>query len=418
MKPLNIAVISDLHIGNKARAKDFRVNEKQKAIDDNYKENFIKFIKKKTIKSDYLVIPGDITNSGNPNEALLASNIISEIADSLFINKEKIIFVPGNHDVDWEVLKLDRDDKTGVRRKQRYAAFQNKDCIFESIVSRAKKQLLKNPDFSVWELGELIAVGFNSAGHDSPYELIHHGLAKNESIKELDELLSTIDLQTFDLRLFIIHHHPIQYSNPIPNVPDFSIITNNEELLNLLQKYKFDLIIHGHKHNPRFRTISINSGFPLNILCSGSFSAEIDIRWSGIINNQFHLVKIHGRDKRTECIYGMVKSWTYICSDYWIQSQKHNGIQHKTPFGANFYPSQLKKDFLKIFKDNILKKGFIEWEDIISINKNYGYLPSDRIAEIIKSITNELNLHCSGDLPYGAVIISKEKLDEIKKKSI
>ena len=136
---MNLAVMSDLHVGLAARAKDLcpeppatpkkhrdRYNRK---IDDAYKQKFVQFVKRERITADYLALPGDLTNSAQPKEVQLASEFILEAAHALGVPHDKIVFAPGNHDVDWSVF--DPNDDTGVRWGQRYDPIGHKAFILK-----------------------------------------------------------------------------------------------------------------------------------------------------------------------------------------------------------------------------------------------------------------------------------------------
>ena len=98
---LNIAVISDLHIGDSARAKELCPTGNNGAAEDEFRRKFMEFSQIQNVPADYLIIPGDISDRAKPDEFLLASEIITEVAATLQVPIEKILFVPGNHDVDW-----------------------------------------------------------------------------------------------------------------------------------------------------------------------------------------------------------------------------------------------------------------------------------------------------------------------------
>lgn len=53
------------------------------------------------------------------------------------------------------------------------------------------------------------------------------------------------------------------------------------------------------------------------------------------------------------------------------------------------------------------KKKFVEWLDIISINRQYQYLPPERILEIIRELSNELHLRVLGEIPE-MILLKKE----------
>ncbi len=405
MSMMKIAVISDLHVGDKARAKDFRISNADQAVDKDYKDNFLKFLKKHNISADYLIIPGDITNKAQPDEFSLASNIISEISKILRVKPNRVIFVPGNHDVDWTSMTSCPEDKSGFRKAQGYAPIRHKAWVFEKILKRAKRHMFEHPDFSLWEFDDLLVIGYNSSWHDEPGGHIHHGLVSEASLKEIDEYLSSIGSFTSRIKLFLVHHHPLQYSDPIPNDPDFSAMTNAENLIKLLNKYHFDIFIHGHKHAPHFTTHISNSGLPLVILGAGSFSAELDTRWSGLVNNQFHLIKIDGRDTTNKYIFGSVESWTYLCGRGWIASQNYNGIRHKLPFGKYTQPHEIRNSLQFILSAKLSEKGYIDWDDILKANSDFAYVPLERITEAINSLSKELGIRCVGHLADGGVIL-------------
>jgi len=135
MNPLKLAIISDLHVGLAARSQDLcpepSVTERKARAKYNakaetaYREKFVRFVTDPTrpITADYLILPGDVTHLAQPREVQIASDFILQAADALKVSHDRIIFVPGNHDVDWSVF--DPTDLTGVRWEQRYLALGN-----------------------------------------------------------------------------------------------------------------------------------------------------------------------------------------------------------------------------------------------------------------------------------------------------
>ncbi|HEX5735704.1 MAG TPA: metallophosphoesterase [Blastocatellia bacterium] len=402
-KAITIAIMSDLHIGRNARSKDLCPTDDSKAIETGYKEKFLNFLHREKIHADYLAITGDISDRAQPDEFQLASEFIKETGERLQLQPDQILFVPGNHDVDWSELSI--PDTTGFRRTQRYAPLRNPAWVFDQIMRSGQKHLLDPPHFSSWEFNDLIAVGYNSAWHDDPAIVVHHGLIADDHLRELAQYLAGLDLLPSRLRIFLVHHHPIQYSDPIPDEPDFSAMTNADKLLGLLQKYQFDLIVHGHKHTPNFRTYSTNSAFPLAILGSGSFSALLDTRWSGFVNNQFHLIKVGGRDPNNQSIFGLLENWTYLCGRGWLPSELNNGIRHKLPFGTYMQPNELKKLLRPVLKRRFKKKDYVKLSDLISAAPHMKYLPPERMTEILDSLSIEIGFQRHGEPPDEVVLL-------------
>ena len=330
----------------------------------------------------------------------------SEIAKALNVPLKRVIFVPGNHDVDWEVLKL--EDTTGLRRAQRYTPIKGSSWIFEQIMSRGSNHICEEPYFSFWEDDNLLVVGYNSSWDDDSELALHQGSVKQDHLLKLEKELSVISSSGSQVRIFLVHHHLRQYSNPIPDDPDLSIMVNAENLLGLLQKYHFDLLVHGHKHSPHFKVHIVDSSFPIAILCSGSFSAVLDPRWSGLVNNQFHIIRISGRDTETQCAYGEVENWTYICGHGWNPSELHNGIEHKHPFGTYLLPERLKSKLRLILEKELRNTRDVEWATVISKFPRFQHLPHKLLTDTLDDLASEMGFIPHGDSPSDMILLRRE----------
>jgi 3',5'-cyclic AMP phosphodiesterase CpdA len=405
MEPISIAVISDLHVGKSARSKDLCPHEESKAIESDFRSNFIAFLERASIAADYILIPGDITDGADPDEFKLASDFITDIARKLNVEDEKIIFVPGNHDVNWPLLKINPKDQSGVYYRLRYAPLVNEDAVFHKIIQNCKQKLLDTPYIGVWEFTDLLVVGINSSWHDDPSIAIHHGIVSNETIDELRKILEGLDLEQQRLKVFLVHHHPIPYSDPLPSLPDFSIMTNAPALLQLLQSHQFDLLVHGHKHVPNLITYSVNSSFPILILASGSLSSVLDTRWSGCVNNQFHIVKIDGRDTSDKTTFGNVESWSYTTASGWTKSKEHNGISHVIPFGTYVHPNVLSEQLREIIQKAFKAHQYIRWSDVTKDNQTYQFLPPSLLIDVLDKLAVSVGFKRHGAPPDEIILL-------------
>ena len=401
---MNLAVISDLHIGLAARAKDLcpeppaikKADRKkyQEKNEDSYRQQFFRFVEMNEITADYLILPGDITDQAKPQEVEIASEFILQSADALGVAHDKILFTPGNHDVDWSVF--DPYDNTGVRWGQRYEPIGHANFHFRRMVDQGYGNIFSSPHFIIWEFEDLFAVGYNSASHDSPVpkNQAHHGLADPQHLVELQQYLrDNIPPDNRKVRLFLVHHHMIDFSAPLPNIPDFSLMTNAEALLNLLHEFDFDLVIHGHKHHPRFDTHSTHIYPHLPILCSGSFSVEIDTQWAGTVDNQFHLVTVNGREGNGNRISGRITSWTNNHCSGWIPSEKNtSGIHHVIPFGSYVMPDELDARLRPFVEERLNRQGFILWKQVARKFPELEHLPIDSAIAAFDRIGQRLGL--------------------------
>jgi len=392
---IKLAVISDLHVGLGARSKDLcpeplpankkEVRRYSTKTDVAYRDTFVAFVKAKDIHADYLLLPGDITHTARPEEVKLASEFVLQAAEALGVPHTNIVFVPGNHDVDWTAY--DPRDTTGLVWARRYDWIGAKEFEFRSIIKTGKGDVLAPPHFSIWQYDNLCVVGYNSASHDKPVikDAAHHGLAEPAHLEELRKFLAGLGKPDGRVRLFLVHHHAIDFTNPLPRTPDFSLMSNAEELLKLCHECSFDILIHGHKHHPRFETHSTPTYPHLPILCSGSFSVEIDTEWAGTIDNQFHLVKIEGRAGTEKGIKGKVISWTNNRARGWRESEEStSGIHHIIPFGSYVMPVALDARIEPFIREWFTKHDCILWRDIIAQFSDLEHLPLDSAIAAFK----------------------------------
>ncbi len=387
---MRILVLSDLHIGQKARGKDLCPTGDNKWLDRNYINDFIDFISNEKIKADYLVVTGDISNSASFEEFQLGSNIIEDIAKGLKIPKSKVLLIPGNHDVDWKVLELadlKNESDLNFRKTQRYDTFKNG---FNN--NKKLEEFFNEPYFTSWDFDDLYVVGFNSAWHDENNAKIHHGLITDNIIFKLESHINSNDLSS-KIKLFITHHHLYPYSDPISHEADFSIMTNSENLLKMLARNKFDMIAHGHKHIPRIITQEIDSIHPLSLLCAGSFSVVLDQRFNGSILNMFHVINFEGRDSDTDRIYGFIENYSYSSPHKWLKSERNNSnVLFQQGFGSYSSIKTLKQELVPIVSEEFKQKGSATWSKLCKDNRKLLYHTPDFITQLTDEIAKELEL--------------------------
>jgi UDP-2,3-diacylglucosamine pyrophosphatase LpxH len=360
--------------------------------EDAYRQKFVEFIRRERISADYLVLPGDLTNKSRPPEVKIASEFILQAADALNVAHDRIVFAPGNHDVDWS--KYDLTDTTGIYWQERYNTIGHGDFHFRQLVNHGHGDIFSSPHFIAWNFNNLLAISYNSASHDSPVpeDAAHHGFADPDHINAIREYLDRIGPANDQLRLFLVHHHMLDFSSPIPKTPDFSLMTNAENLLTLLHEYNFDLIIHGHKHHPRFDAHCTQTYPHLPILCSGSFSVEIDTQWAGTIDNQFHLVTVTGRDGRENRITGTVTSWSNNRARGWIPSeQSSSGIHHIIPFGSYVMPQELDARLEPFITQWLTQHDHVTWKIISEHFPDLEHLPLDSAIAAFERIGQRLH---------------------------
>ncbi|AWM94141.1 serine/threonine protein phosphatase [Pseudomonas sp. 31-12] len=407
---INVAIISDLHIGGGAKSKDFSVDNVSGAVIDNYLDQFKEFVVKENIKADYLVVPGDISNSADKEEFVLASSLIKQIAVSLGVEEKKILFCPGNHDVDWKTITalraLHHSESDVIRSK--YLNFHSGGLVFSDNLTSADGRFDESPYLVSWEFEDVLVCSLNTAVFDESDKKPHHGEVKPAQLMQIDKILSDKSA-TKKLKIFIFHHHPKQYLDSTFPLADFSAMTNAEGLLDILSKYGFDFVVHGHKHIPRFTMQIQTVGHPLWILCAGSFSASLDNRYFEAVGNNFHLIEFHDRCSKTQYARGVVKSWTHYSGPGWMQSQAKGSVDSQHYFGAFLPLPQLQAELQLRLGSILEEKKFVEWKSFVSVNPELKYYTNESLRASLKAIQGELNatLHEIDNINLDQLVILK-----------
>jgi len=401
MEKVQLGIISDIHVGLGARARDLcpeppvtdrKAHAKYNSKTDNaFRQTFVQFVQAHNITADYLVLPGDVTGGAKPQEVQIASEFVLQAADALLVPRDNVLFVPGNHDVDWSVF--DPTDSTGVRWGQRYVPIGHQDFHFRHIINQGTGDVLGSPHFIMWDFPDLFAVGYNSSSHDTPIpeDAAHHGLVDPAHLDALRTQLERHAPSDDRVRLFLVHHHSFDFANPIPRTPDFSLMTNAEHLLELLHEYNFDILIHGHKNHPRFETHSTQTYPHLPVLCSGSFSVELDTEWAGTVDNQFHLITTDRRLGPENRIAGTLTSWSNNHARGWIPSEEStSGIHHIIPFGSYLMPAELDACLEPFISEWLTAHDHILWRDIIQQFPDLEHLPLNSAIAAFKRMEQRL----------------------------
>lgn len=390
---MKIAVISDLHTGSATIAKDFCVGDSASAVKEGYMDDLRTLTQSESLDIDYLIVAGDITNRSKYEEFELAAERIKECASILNVDMDKIFFVPGNHDCNWKdeeesIIAGDDGEKT-IKRK--YQQIENQG-FFRDIMSRSSHGCFyKEPYFTFWEDEKINVFGVNSSVFDQFDKKPHHGSIRRSDIKKLEEIIVTKNIENSDkLNLLVIHHHPIQHHDLPFEQADLSILQNSSQLMELMTKYNFNFVIHGHKHIPRVEQHMDSYQHPVNILCAGSFSAYLDERFFQGVPNSIHVIEIDSICNTHRVPQGKVKSWYHYSGHGWIVDEPVNSAPHIEYFGNYLSKVELTNKLTEIINVGLSLNGHISWLDICEKEISFKYTPRRLLNHVIKQLSKSL----------------------------
>ncbi len=210
-----------------------------------------------------VVISGDVVYQAGQDEYRDALDFCRALVEGLSISPERIVFCPGNHDVNWADAKADP-----ARRFDNYLSFLRDfygEELFRALYPRIAwdfrvgSQRPKPEDIfgvSVFpELGvELYS--FNSCVYETDQQ--HYGFVGGRQTNQAEALLDQGDAPP-RVRVAVLHHHIHPYPEPVGmdakggHWQDTSTVRDAGLFERFLERHGFDIVLHGHKHKPQLR---------------------------------------------------------------------------------------------------------------------------------------------------------------------
>ena len=267
-KMLQIIHISDFHLDNKILT----------ASKERLANAFIEDLKKQDIDFEkcILIISGDLIDKGGSgfsdiDEAFstFESFFLNKITDTIKITRERIFFVPGNHDIDRTeaneyIEKAINEDLTDVDKvksfiKNNRQSLKNLKPI-ESYKKFETKFYEKNfgkkyiSNFESCFFYENIGVACLNSSWRSSIETYNLVLGRSQ----VDESLNF--LKDADIRIAVMHHS-------LEDLVEF----DREDVRKALYK-NFDILLTGHKHKLDLSLSTNFQGTLLNCQCNASLA--------------------------------------------------------------------------------------------------------------------------------------------------
>jgi tetratricopeptide (TPR) repeat protein len=238
----------------------------------------------------YLVVSGDLTYQGTEDEFKLVCNFLKEVCINLDIAPERVVLVPGNHDVHWASAAIDKR-----RRFDNYLGFLLNfygEDLFRKIYPLIKWNFHVNSErpspeeiVSLHNVEGLTILGLNSCVYET--EQNHYGFVGGHQLDNIETLLDLAAGKSTDMRVAVLHHHLHPFPEPIRKFEnqevwmDLSTIRDAGLVERRLEKLGFDIVLHGHKHKPQLRESlvyeqSLSIGNTAHLIVCGAGSTGVN----------------------------------------------------------------------------------------------------------------------------------------------
>lgn len=254
---------------------------------------------------DLLMVSGDVAEKGKAEEYDLAEAVLRDLCTKINLPVERMVVIPGNHDVDWTPGPAAVVDGLSGVTKHNYARFRRllglapaRSFELKPVISRSGRKLLR-------------VAAFDSNAIEGP-RAPGIGYIEPEAFAEMNASLSVAAPADYDgiFTWFLVHHHVLPSTSirlKDALAKKVSVLGNSSELQHYATKMKVDLVAHGHEHQPQVtvtRTWPVESGrefAPLVVLGAGSVGSK-DLGPFG--RNQFYILHRRGDHVviRSRCI--------------------------------------------------------------------------------------------------------------------
>jgi len=249
-----------------------------------------------------IAVTGDLTDTATPEQFREAATFLLELEHFLEDRAAQTVIVPGNHDVLWE--ESDIGDRLSAWRS--FA----RDRLQKKVVGLPDHLFAQIYDDYTTSHGTIVAA-INSAGFvekGKPDQ--NRGRISPNGITDLDQQLKSLPDNDASLRIALVHHHPILIPDLVEPERGYDAIVNGGDLLKVLRRHGFHLILHGHKHLPfifsedsraAYSTRQAREQRPILVVCGGSVgSSEVSDRMQ-TPTNYYNILHIKWLPTSGEC---------------------------------------------------------------------------------------------------------------------
>lgn len=269
-QPIEILHFSDIHFGSKhyfssiPTAHD-RIPTTDKPTFDN---TIIETITRDKLNPALIVASGDFTQSGTTAEFKLAAKSLNSILEYFKANDKlvpNIITCPGNHDVNWALAKSDPDAKNIAF--QAYITFRN------SLLNTIKIDSGISPE-RIYEIAttngnpNILTLSLNSAVIENEDD--HRGYIGNSQISNAFREIEDLSDDNSAIRIAIFHHHLVPVHSTDMQIKAESVMTDTPLIKQHLHAKRFDIALHGHRHQGHTESITSENGNQLLVIGCGS----------------------------------------------------------------------------------------------------------------------------------------------------
>jgi len=384
---IKIAVISDMHCMHsssedpKGSVSTYLYSDDVGKSETRHPVKALKnLIFSKELTADILLCPGDIANRAD-KQGLITGWAHTEKIRKLLKAKYTVATI-GNHDIE------SRNEDLG----NVFLDLQVLDPEYP-IPSDLKDNNYWSSGYSFVEIDNILILNINSCFFQSNSKTAKKSKIDIIQLEAIGKELAQRDIKSFQHKVVLIHHHPIAHSNL--DYEDVDQLDKGDDLITLVKKHGFQLILHGHKHDAR---LTVHKSIP--IFCAGSFSSLMNVT-DLKSDNTFHIIHLSENEPK-----GFIESWIYAPQEGWVV-RSDTRFPCFTGFGFDGKVTELAKRIsnwldedktMQLAKYDTLRTNFPELD----------FLSQDEQKDLSEELLNKYDLEFSPPLPNIPKLIVKQ----------
>lgn len=367
---IKIGVISDLHCtyNQNYDSQDTILfsNTMRNGNRRNQVQELLNLFRLENITCDYLLCPGDITNKMDVQGIISGFGYLREMQEVL--TAKQLICTPGNHDVDFCREKTTLFSKASDTLKQL-------DSDYYPLANKSLSKSLIDDGFCLYMDDEVAILCVNSVACFTDAKSAERVYIPDSTLNQIEEELKKIP-QSILVRIALTHHHPELYTDLNFRTYDNSdYIENGDKLVELIEKYYFGMLVHGHKHKARLTSLG-----SVALFCAGGFSALQNLQ-IGDDENTFHIIEI----SPTKPIRGIIRTWSYSQSAGWKKPSLQ--FPYKTGFGSTKSAIEWAKEIGLYYKEMFKQeKQCILYSEVVKQFPDVAYLHHKEAKKLYKEL--------------------------------
>jgi len=393
-------ILSDIHYGDLAHLENF--GKRGSASDTDLEliaKGVVHRLKKEGKSIDFLFVLGDLTSRGSPGEFADVNRFITILRGLLNLSEKEVFVTYGNHDVDWKISGIEKEDS------EYHSAYCETAANLGGLFISQQCPTYEGPVIGcgVTHLVGIDLVSLNSGIECYDDQKIKHGKLGTVQYDWLKNDLAKC-LREDTTKVVILHHHllSLPYSNPHF---DISALEEGANVIEHLGSLGIDLVLHGHRHHPIAHTESRTTWKkPITFFCAGSFGVGASERESGRLPNTIHTIKINKFSKGA-AFEGMVETYELDSTSEWVYlNEKNNEYSLNQKQWVGLADAAQKADAdIQILLDEASK--LLESEQFFSLppyndlSHSLRCLNYNLLNESIQNKAHEIGLTITGDYP-------------------